>query len=40
MLEQEIQILKQVNHAHIIRLKEAYETAKVSLVVLQEANTM
>lgn len=30
MLEQEITILKQVNHAHIIHLQEVYDTAKVS----------
>lgn len=30
MLEQEITILKQVNHTHIIHLQEVYDTAKVS----------
>lgn len=30
MLEQEITILKQVNHAHIIHLQEVYDTSKVS----------
>lgn len=33
MLEHEINILKQVNHAHIIHLQEVYDTAKVSIAV-------
>lgn len=34
MLELEINILKQVNHAHIIRLQEVYHTTKVSIANL------
>lgn len=41
MVEHEIHILRQVNHAHIIHLHEVYNTSKVStaaLYVLNEAN--
>lgn len=41
MLEHEIHILKQVNHAHIIHLQEVYNTSKVRTAapsVLNEAN--
>lgn len=34
MLEQEIKILKQVDHPHILRLEEIYETAQVSFAVV------
>lgn len=33
MLGHEINILRQVNHAHIIHLQEVYDTAKVSVTV-------
>ncbi|KAM8876771.1 serine/threonine-protein kinase 33 isoform 1-T1 [Synchiropus picturatus] len=35
LLEQEIKILKQVNHPHIIHLKEVYETAKKIYLVTE-----
>ncbi|XP_034536156.1 serine/threonine-protein kinase 33 isoform X2 [Notolabrus celidotus] len=35
MLENEINILKQVNHAHIIHLKEVYITAKMTYLVTE-----
>ncbi|TDH17037.1 hypothetical protein EPR50_G00004220 [Perca flavescens] len=35
MLELEINILKQVNHAHIIRLQEVYHTAKMTYLVTE-----
>lgn len=38
MLEHEINILKQVNHAHIIHLQEVYETSKVSSAVYYVKN--
>lgn len=34
MLEHEINILKQVNHAHVIHLQEVYNTSKVSTAAL------
>ena len=38
MLGQEINILRQVNHAHIIHLQEVYDTPKVSIAVLLSNN--
>lgn len=38
MLEHEINILKQVNHAHIIHLQEVYNTSKVSTTALYAIN--
>lgn len=38
MLAHEIEILKQMNHAHIIHLQEVYETPRVSITVLQVTN--
>ncbi|XP_042273244.1 serine/threonine-protein kinase 33 [Thunnus albacares] len=35
LLEQELKILRQVNHAHIIHLKESYETAKMTYLVTE-----
>lgn len=34
MLEHEIRILKQVNHAHVIHLQEVYNTSKVNTAAL------
>lgn len=39
MLGHEINILKQVNHAHIIHLQEVYDTAKVSIANLEVTNS-
>ena len=30
LLEREVEVLKRVNHAHIIKLEEVFETAKVT----------
>lgn len=38
MLEHEINILRQVNHAHIIHLQEVYNTSKVNTAALYVLN--